>query len=966
MRFLSGSIIVLLLAGSILPTSLAVAADKTADPYGLSLMASAPMADDEVPVVVFLDDQSQQKGVAQVSAQSAMSRGERLQAVTARLRAGRPEAQDLISQWLTRRSTTEVNRLWIVPALTGTVKASQLDSIAVLPGVKKVVVDLPLELIEPVDTRASSSDAALSHTSNLDMMNVSALWNLGLKGQGRLVCSFDTGVEQDHPALSGNWRGNRTALSAAWYSTVSPTSLPYDKADHGSHTMGIMVGVDGADTIGVAPGAEWITAGVIDQGKSLSGTVSDILGAFQWVLNPDGNATTTDDVPDVILCSWGVPASLFDPCDQTFFQAIDNVEAAGIVCVFAAGNEGPNPSTLRNPASRATSPLNSFSVGAVDNSFVVASFSSRGPGGCGLTAVKPELVAPGVSIRSCAKDGGYKLMSGTSMAAPFIAGLVALCRQYNPDATVDEIKVALLNSCTDLGATGEDNNYGYGLPNAATLLSFLADPDLPRFQIADVAIEGGVALPDAECDLTITLSNVAANIESATGRLLSGSIGVALVDNSIEFFFGEGGSVAVGDRQFVLQLDASLYHGQSIPLSMVMTSPAGRVYDTLEFSLEVGYVPAGSFASHAGSRATLTVSDFGQFGLAPGSIYNTQGQGFTLDGGSNLLYEGGIILGRSALQVSSAVRGADGRFTPSDFTPTADLSDAVTKSDGTVHRTARLQDALAEPSIPVTVSQESIDAGAYGYYSDVILKYQLVNTSLATLNNLYFGFLADFDLASAENSHYDPSYDLIYQQADGAPLVGIVVLSRLTSLRTLANGDTKTGFTHAQLYDMLATEGTVDETLTGDLMLMVSGGPWTLGPNDSVEVAFALVAGNDLDDLREQAVAARQMYLTPTDVNDTYTTLPTGYELLQNYPNPFNPTTTLAFSLPTAAETTLEVLNVLGQRVRILHSGLLDAGLHEFEWDSRTDAGNAAATGVYFYRLTTDDFTQTRKMMLLK
>ena len=118
------------------------------------------------------------------------------------------------------------------------------------------------------------------------------------------------------------------------------------------------------------------------------------------------DANTTSDVPDVILNSWGVPRGLFIPCSQTFWEVIDNVEAAGIVTVFAAGNEGPNPQTMRDPADRAATPLNSFSVGAVDNNKVIGDFSSRGPSSCDTTQIKPEVVAPGVLVRSSSKDGG--------------------------------------------------------------------------------------------------------------------------------------------------------------------------------------------------------------------------------------------------------------------------------------------------------------------------------------------------------------------------------------------------------------------------------------------------------------------------------------------------------------------------------------------------------------------------------
>jgi subtilisin family serine protease len=247
--------------------------------------------------------------------------------------------------------------------------------------------------------------------------------------------------------------------------------------------MGLLVGAVDNDLFGVAPGAEWITAGVIDQGRPNNATIYDILMAFEWTLNPDGDTNTTNDVPDVISNSWGIPKGLFEHCNEIFNIAIDNVEAAGIVVVFAAGNEGcypPNncttfnvPRTLRSPADRASTPINSFAVGAISNSKTIANFSSRGPSSCN-GAIKPEVVAPGVRVRSSYR-GGYTDMSGTSMAVPYIAGLAVLYRQYDPDASVEEIKNAIINSCIDLGPLGEDNAYGYGLPDASRLLDSPTD-----------------------------------------------------------------------------------------------------------------------------------------------------------------------------------------------------------------------------------------------------------------------------------------------------------------------------------------------------------------------------------------------------------------------------------------------------------------------------------------------------------
>ena len=947
-------------------TALASAADRTEGQVGTDpALLSNSDPDQPRNVLIFLERDDLKVQVDRAASMTRLSRAQRLKAVTRNLANYRPDGLDRIEDFLTEHSTSDVTRFWIVPALTAALTEAEISELSTFPGILNVVADEMVELISPVEVRAADALATAS-SSHVQMINVPAVWSRGITGLGRLVCSFDTGVESDHPALSGNWRGTHAPLSASWFSTVAPLSLPYDKADHGTHTMGIMVGLAGTDTIGVAPGAEWITAGVVDQGKSLSATFSDILAAFQWALNPDGDTATTVDVPDVILNSWGVPASLFSPCDETFFAAIDNVEAAGIVCVFAAGNEGPTASSLRNPASRATSPLNAFSVGAVDNARVVASFSSRGPGGCGFTAIKPEVVAPGVNVRSAAKDGGYKLMSGTSMAAPFVAGLVALCRQYNPDATVEDIKWAIINSASDLGASGEDNAYGYGLPDASRMIDLLDDPETPRFRLSGYSISGdGIALPGETFDIGITLTRTTGIVESVTGQLTSPAAGVDVPIDRVSFYFGLAGTTSLGDGAFQVQFGPTLIHGQMAPLKLRILGEAGQVFDSLEFELPIGYEPNGSIADHAAGRLHLTVSDFGQYGLAAGSIYNVGGLGLSYDGCNNLLYEAGIIIGRSSMQLSSSIRGADGSFTPSDFVPETPLTEEWTGDDGASYRTARLVDALAEISIPVAITQHTADYASAGDEGIIIMRYRLVNTSLTTLDDLYFGFFSDLDMpGGADLTSYNPSLGLLTVYGDTGPQVGIVGLAHLTECRTVSNGSVKTGFTREQQFQLISVPGSVSSG--GDLISVVSGGPFRLVPGDSVEVALALVSGANTDEVTERAALTRELYLMPTNIDYPSGDLPDAYVLHQNYPNPFNPTTTIEFELPVSGEVQLRVINVLGQTVRELQSGRLMAGSHHVEWDGLNYEGEAVASGVYFYLLTAEGGSQSRKMVLLR
>ena len=104
-----------------------------------------------------------------------------------------------------------------------------------------------------------------------------------------------------------------------------------------------------------------------------------------------------------------------------------------------------------------------------------------------------------------------------------------------------------------------------------------------------------------------------------------------------------------------------------------------------------------------------------------------------------------------------------------------------------------------------------------------------------------------------------------------------------------------------------------------------------------------------------------------TDVDDDpHSTLPADFRLEQNYPNPFNPSTIIEFSLPVRSRVRLDVFNVLGQNVRTMINNTLPAGLHKVEFDGRSQNGGSLATGIYFYRLTTEQNTATRKMLLIK
>ncbi len=926
-------------------------------------------SDSLVNIIVFLDNGVERAGVALTSDNPYLSRSERIREVYRKLHATPSREAGAVEQFLSDVAHGEITRFWIVPAYAATVPMNTVQAIAELPGVDLVIPDADLTFDEPIDVKAAPSSAATVY-NQLVMMDIPTVWKRGLTGSGRLVCSFDTGVDETHPALAGKWRGNHTDLSSSWFSTINPDTVPYDAAGHGTHTMGIMVGSNGVDSFGVAPGAEWITAGVIDQGKNLSSTISDILGAFQWALDPDGDPNTTDDVPDVVLNSWGIPNGVFDDCDDTFWAAIDNLEAAGIVTIFAAGNEGPDPKTIRTPADRSTTPLNSFCVGAVDNGKVIASFSSRGPSSCDTTQIKPEVVAPGVSIWSSARGGGYAYMSGTSMAAPFIAGLVALCRQYNPDATVEQIKNAIIAGAEDLGPVGEDNAYGHGFVNAARVIDNLPVRLAPEFSVASISVNGGgVALPGKQSDLYLELNNPSGNVEQVAGYLESAAPDEAVVIQDVALFpFGAGGTAASGYTPYQVAIDSSVAHGSSVPFRLIVKRLEGEVIDTVNFSVPVGYSPPGVIATHESGGDAFSISDFGQYGLGPMSIYNAGGTGFTYKSSSNLLYEAGLMVTAPGYSVSNSVRGSMGDFRVSDFTPIQGLGDGWDSEDGGYHMTAAFTDTRSINPLPVTVLQETVDYGRDGDDGMYILRYFLVTSSFQALDSVSFGLLADFDITGGvERVVYDSDHKLVYQSGDTGPIVGVVMLDGLQAVSVMANNDGKSGLTENDKYGLVKNSSAgVDESATGDVLFTINSSVFSITRSDTVTLACAMIAADNLDQLYASADRARDHYENLAAGRNPYQVVPESFVLEQNYPNPFNPTTSIAFELPADGDVSLEVFNTLGRRVRVLHAGYLSAGRHVVEWDGLNEGHRRVASGVYFYRLSTSEFSESRKMVLLK
>ena len=286
----------------------------------------------------------------------------------------------------------------------------------------------------------------------LDAIGVGPAWRRGLDGRGVVIGIIDAGASAAHEQLRQNYRGG----DASWYSPAESTSTPTDiLRGHGTGVLSAAVGGRVAGTIiGVAPAAQWIACAGLPLGHYNNVTVTL---CADWML--------TTGQPDVLINAWQLP---YPGCDRSLQRIMTAWHAAGILSIFAAGNDGPVSHSDRSPANYG------FSVGSVTSSGTLFPRSSRGPNSCD-GSIYPTVAAPGddVPVAYPLTSSTYIRTGGTSVAAGLTAGAAALLLQRDPGASVDEIERALREGTVDAGSTGPDNDFGYGRLSVSGALKVL-------------------------------------------------------------------------------------------------------------------------------------------------------------------------------------------------------------------------------------------------------------------------------------------------------------------------------------------------------------------------------------------------------------------------------------------------------------------------------------------------------------
>ncbi len=975
---LSHAVLAGILAGSLAAafTSIPASAASVIHP-GLESKLTQLRPEDPVSVIVYLEEAPIPEVSASLSA-GAASRGLRNQIIIETLQEQQQRTQASLKHWLDQGlregSVLGYTSYWVTNCVVVHARTEAVLAIAERADVERIEANFRVELVEPI-FREEENQGELSGpgqrgiaegnwvTPGVRACRADLVWyEYGFTGAGRVIATIDTGVQGEHPAFSDSWRGVNHPVSECWLDVlgISP-DFPFDDFGHGTHVNGIMVGNSPTtlDTVGVAWGSTWIATNAVDQDAAPEFD-NDAIESFQFLMNPDGDPMTSDDVPDVINNSWGINEDDFgfdyEDCDSRWWSAMDNCEAAGIVVIFAAGNEGPNAQTMRSPADRGATATNAFSVGAVEASFSefpypIADFSSRGPSGCDVSPelrIKPELVAPGVSVYSAYTDGSYTTaFSGTSMSAPHVSGVVALLREADPHLEVDEIKQILLDTGRAIGIGDNNNTYGHGMVDAyAALQEVISDFGTLDGYVANASF-GNAPVPGA----TITVIEAERILNGDGDGNYTGIIspGTYMAEASHPSFESQVLPVTI-DPNGSTTLDFSLVDAAGPTIENVF-NPVSTFETGGTYVIEADIYDASSVVSallfyrvDEGPWTSVPMTGAERFsGNIPGQvagssidfyIWAEDGAGFTRtepqDAPSSyytfrislLAYaydaetpDENWQLGVPEDQATTGIWVRDDPVGTIDLGETVQMEDDTTPDPGVncfVTGNGKPGGASGDNDVDngcTTLVSPVIDCGGG---AEAVVRYNRWFMMAGASEDDIFAIEVSNDAGATWHPLETLSF---YEAAWRSALIEISSILPLTSqmqFRWIACDINSPGLTECGVDDF------------------------------SVEVFIPNAAH------------------TPDDVGPAVAVSEVGHA-----PNPMRESTTVRFRLSNHADANLTIYDASGRAVRSLVQQSLNPGIHEVPWDGTDDRGNQLGTGVYFYRLKAGAFEQSRRIQLI-
>ncbi len=833
--------------------------------------------------------------------------------------------------------------------------------------INKIAIAGIFEYVEPYyipKVSYTPNDPLFSTQWGMTNVQVEAGWGVNTttaRGDTNVVVGItDTGTELTHDDLKTQVKFNQGDLPGGgdgdgdgyidnyrgWDLGDNDNDPTWTGDSHGVHVSGIACAkTDNTTPTGVA--------GVGFKCKFLPVKIANTSGTLTMAYQ--GIVYAADHGCDIINCSWGGAGGGTFGQDAVTYATI-NKDA---LVIAAAGNGGIDE--ISYPAGY------TYAISVVNTK---TDDRRNGSSSYNYTA---DVCAPGTGINSTYPTNSYASLTGTSMASPFTSGVAAIIKSFFPSYTALQVGERLKVTCDNIYPLHSPiyaNKLGNGRINLFKALTNANTPSVVMTTRNVTDNNDNTFVGNDTLRISGNYTNYLAPTVNLTATLSSTSPFVTVIDGTTTL--GAVGTLGVANNNadpYTVKVLPTAPLNSSI-LFKITYNDASTSYTAAEFfyiTVNVDYVniTINDVMTSIGSNGRLGYSQNGQTG----------GLGFNYMG-TAMLYEAGLLIGKDTGHVSDCVR--------SWSTPSADFGSLVSAhpvipsvySEFDVDGTFR--DNLATLPLPVTVHHTAYAWSTPGNRKYVIVQYVIKNTGASSLSSMYAGIFADWDIDAstyAENrAAFDAGTKMGYAFYSGAAgkYAGVKLLTSTAPVVHYAvdnvgggagGADLTDGYSGGEKYLTLTTNR-ANAGVAGagaDVCDVVSTGPYSIASGDSITVAFALVAGDDLADLIVGAGNAQIMYDGLGVATDVASVALDGDNVLSIFPNPTSAESFLDLTLASTSKVDLRVFNVLGEEIAVLASEEMTVGKHRFVYET-----GALSNGLYYYQLTIGEKKYVQKLMVTK
>ncbi len=830
------------------------------------------------------------------------------------------------------------------------------------------------------------ADSTLLH---LYQIEADKAWDISKGSPDIVIGIIDTGIDWDHPDLAANIWMNDDEIPGngvdddnngyvddvrGWdFGGIdgTPDNDPVeDKPDHGTLVAGIASAVTD-NSIGISSiGFNTKLMAVKTSQDNLRSDVGTALISHGY----EGIVYAVDNGAKIINCSWG--GYNYSSMAQ---EIINYAVGKGVLIVAAAGND--NRVDPFYPASY----KGVLSVGATNYVDQKASFSNYGK--------KIDVVAPGVSIYSTWQDDTYKSTSGTSMSSPLVAGLAALTAHVYPNYNPLQIGEQIRTNTTNIDSINPGVQYlfGSGRINAYNTLSNGNSKSVRviDFVVNDLGDGDGLVESGEKVSIELFVTNYLKPLSNLTVEII----------NQPSFAGILNGTSSLGGMQ---TLETRSNDNQKLEIVIDSNTPPNTDIDLLLGFSDGEYdgfqwitISANpTYANQDINNLVLTLTSNGSLGFND-FPNNTEGEGLIYMDDNNVLFEGALIYGTSENQILNCARNFDATQKDNDFGIVQPLLVSTPGTEADQQSFAVFSENVSN-GLGITTEFHSYAFAGSPDENFIILRYKFFNGSGNTISNFYAGIYFDLDMDENDWDGDIVKFDTInnfgyFYDEDANPTdtkIGVALVSseKFNFYAMDQNGDNGgivswDGFSDAEKWTAISSGLSVTEAGPSDISAVISAGPFTFNPGDTVDVAFSVCGAKTLDGLRSNIIRSRNVYIgLPSDIKSDPNKLLQTFVLHQNYPNPFgrsgspgNSITTIKYTAPslstsslgerTAADfhITLKVYDVLGREVATLVDEKQSPGTYKVRFKPLD-----LPSGIYFYTLRAGKYLQTKKMVLLR